>query len=240
LSTTYVVDLLFLLALEVFLRQSLAMEKLGQTVRRWRRSAGLSQPQLAARLGVSQQALQQLETGSIRRPRYLLRLAEVMGAEPHALAEGRYQPLAAEGATSGPAAAPPVLGRRDLPVYTSAQAGPEGMVLIYDPIEWIERPAPLATVRDAFAMYVVNDSMEPRYRQGDLLLIHPQRPVRPGRDVLVIFAANDEEPRAWVKELVGFEEGRVRLRQLNPEETLALERSRIRDLHLVVGVYYGS
>lgn len=214
------------------------METLGQTVRRWRRSAGLTQPQLAARLGVSQQAVQQLETGAIRSPRYLLRLAEVMGADARALAEGRYQPASAE--APAPAETPPILGRRDLPVFASAQAGPEGMVLTYDPIEWIERPAPLATVRDAFAMYVVNDSMEPRYRQGDLLLIHPQRPVRPGRDVLVVFAAEDGEQRAWVKELVSLDSERLRLRQLNPAQDLEIPRERIRNLHLVVGVYYSA
>jgi len=214
------------------------MERLGQTVRRWRRSAGLTQPQLAARLGVSQQAVQQLEAGAIRTPRYLLRLAEVMGADAKALAEGRYQPAGEQAPAAAPAEGPPLLGRRDLPVYASAQAGPEGMVLTYDPIEWIERPAPLSTVRDAFAMYVVNDSMEPRYRQGDLLLIHPQRPVRPGRDVLVVFTAEDGEERAWVKELVSIKGDRLRLRQLNPEQDLEISRSRIRNLHLVVGVYF--
>lgn len=218
------------------------METLGQAVRRWRRSAGLSQPQLAARLGVSQQALQQLEAGLTRNPRYLLRLAEVMGADPAALAEGHYRPRSG-GATvatgSGTAAA--LLGARDLPVYASAQAGPEGMTLVYEPIEWIERPAPLATVRDAFAMYVVNDSMEPRYRQGDLLLIHPQRPVRPGRDVLVVLRAEAVgEPRAAVKQLLGLDAERLRLRQLNPPKELEIPRAEVAGLHLVVGVYYAG
>lgn len=215
------------------------METLGQAVRRWRRSAGLSQPQLAARLGVSQQALQQLEAGLTRNPRYLLRLAEVMGADPAALAVGHYRPATAAAGAGGGAAAP-LLGARDLPVYASAQAGPGGMTLVYEPIEWIERPAPLATVRDAFAMYVVNDSMEPRYRQGDLLLIHPQRPVRPGRDVLVVLAGDGGEQRAWVKELAGLDATTLRLRQLNPEKRLEVPRSEVAGLHLVVGVYYAG
>lgn len=214
------------------------MDTLAQTLRRWRRSAGLSQPQLAARLGVSQQAVQQLEAGSIRNPRYLLRLAEVMGADPKALAEGRYQPASPESTEEAGGAA--LLTARDLPVFASAQAGPDGMVVTFDPIEWIQRPAPLATVRDAFAMYVVNDSMEPRYRQGDLLLIHPQRPVRPGRDVLVIVAAEDGEHRAWVKELVSLDAERLRLRQLNPAQEFEIARSQVSDLHLVVGVYYNG
>ena len=63
------------------------------------------------------------------------------GADARALAEGRYQPASAE--APAPTETPPILGRRDLSVFASAQAGPEGMVLTYDPIEWIERPAPL-------------------------------------------------------------------------------------------------
>lgn len=251
-------------------------QRLGETVRRWRQAASLSQPQLAARLGVTQQALAQLEAGQTRAPRYLLRLAQVMGMEPGALAAGQVPPgLMPEGThdplqppstrptpqqpapnVAGPPRPAP-LGARDLPVFASAQAGPDGMMVSYDPIEWIERPAPLAGVPDAFAMYVVNDSMEPRYRQGDLLLIHPQRPVRPGKDVLVISRDNlpaeadaalspdealslqaDDEHSAWIKQLVRMEPGQVVLRQLNPARDFALPRHRVAGLHLVVGVYY--
>ncbi|MFC6216602.1 S24 family peptidase, partial [Fodinicurvata halophila] len=145
------------------------------------------------------------------------------------------------------------LGARDLPVYASAQGGADGMIVAYDPIEWIERPAPLGGVPDAFAMYVVNDSMEPRYRQGDLLLIHPQRPVRRGKDVLVISREIAGEPEAvdafplddtggehtaWIKELVRLEADQVVLRQLNPAGEFTLPRAHVAGLHLVVGVYY--
>lgn len=237
--------------------------RLGEIVRRWRRAAGLSQPQLAARLGVTQQALAQLEAGQTRAPRYLLQLAQVMDMEPGALAAGQLPPgLASEGrhdpipvqfppAHQTPAqpspnvAGPPrpaPLGARDLPVFASAQGGADGMIVAYDPIEWIERPAPLGGVPDAFAMYVVNDSMEPRYRQGDLLLIHPQRPVRRGKDVLVISRDDMDgaggEHSAWIKELVRLEAEQVVLRQLNPASEFTLPRARVAGLHLVVGVYY--
>ncbi|WP_245602395.1 XRE family transcriptional regulator [Fodinicurvata fenggangensis] len=252
--------------------------RLGEIVRRWRQAAGLSQPQLAARLGVTQQALAQLEAGQTRAPRYLLQLAQVMDMEPGALAAGQLPPGLARGAqheatepAPAPAQPPPPqpapnvagpprpapLGARDLPVFASAQAGPDGMMVSYDPIEWIERPAPLAGVPDAFAMYVVNDSMEPRYRQGDLLLIHPQRPVRPGKDVLVISRDSlpaeadtalpeeeatavqvDGDHSAWIKQLVRLDAGQVILRQLNPARDFALPRHRVAGLHLVVGVYY--
>ena len=247
------------------------MSKLSEVVRQRRHEIGLSQPQLARRIGVSAQAVQQLEAGDVRRPRYLVELASALGLDPLALHEGR-SVVVGLGATALPSPAmssgrnrsgasgaageqamgasePPrpnavfgysaAMGARDLPVYASAQGGPDGMLVSYDPIEWIERPAPLAGVPNAFAMYVVNDSMEPRYRQGDLLLIHPQRPVRKGNDVLVITRSDGDDHEAFIKELVSVDIDQVTLRQLNPEKTFSLPREKVTGLNLVVGAYYG-
>lgn len=229
---------------------------LASLVRQWRQEHRFSQPQLAKLVGVSQQAIQQLEAGETKTPRYLVRLAREMGVDPEALLDGRLVPpggsRAAAVPANGPAAAPATpgpnaasampasFGARDLPVYASAQGGPEGMMVSYEPIEWIERPAPLAGVPSAFAMYVVNDSMEPRYRQGDLLLVHPQRPVKRGQDVLVIRASDESQHAAYVKELVGLDDAQVRLRQLNPPKDFELARDQVVGLHLVVGVWYGG
>jgi SOS-response transcriptional repressor LexA len=245
------------------------MSKLSDVVRQRRHEIGLSQPQLARRIGVSAQAVQQLEAGDVRRPRYLVELASALGLDPLALHEGRAvvvgpgaTPLPSPAMSSGRggqagksgdgmmgASEPPrpnavfgrssAMGARDLPVYASAQGGPDGMLVSYDPIEWIERPAPLAGVPNAFAMYVVNDSMEPRYRQGDLLLIHPQRPVRKGSDVLVITRSESDDHEAFIKELVSVDTEQVTLRQLNPEKTFSLPREKVTGLNLVVGAYYG-
>ncbi|MBB3065582.1 XRE family transcriptional regulator [Limibacillus halophilus] len=236
------------------------MTKLAEIVRQRRREIGLSQPQLARRVGVSAQAVQQMEAGEVRRPRYLVELANALGLEPVALHEGRrvvmgpgtdsdtplMSPHRGESGRSseaprGNAAFPQAMGGggRDLPVYASAQGGPDGMMVSYDPIEWIERPAPLAGVPSAFAMYVVNDSMEPRYRQGDLLLIHPQRPVRRGADVLLVMLSDIDDHEAYIKELVSVTVDNVTLRQLNPDKTFSVPRDRVAGLHLVVGAYYG-
>jgi len=217
------------------------METLATLVRRWRLENGLSQPQLAQRLGVTQQALQQLEAGEVKAPRYLPALAKLMELDALALSGGRREPALSPvptGDATGVGAAP--LGRRDLPVYSSAQAGPDGMTVAYEPIEWIERPGPLQGVPGAFAMYVVNDSMVPRYRQGDLLLVHPQRPVRRGQDVLAIKRAADADHAALIKELVSLDTDRVVLRQLNPPADIELPRRELAGLNLVLGVFFGG
>jgi len=136
---------------------------------------------------------------------------------------------------------PETLGRKDLPVYASAQGGADGEILIgYEPIEWRERPSILEGVSDAYAMYVVNDSMEPRYRQGDLLLIHPRRPVRQGCDVLLVKVNTNSEHHAMIKQLVRRTSEEVVLRQLNPPHEFVIPASEVKDVHLVMGAYWGG
>lgn len=54
-------------------------------------------------------------------------------------------------------------GPRDLPVFGSFQGGFDGSEINYEnPVDVIERPAELVGVRNACAVYIVNDSMEPR------------------------------------------------------------------------------
>jgi len=207
-----------------------------ETVRELREALGLSQSALARRIGVTPQAIQQLEDGKVRDPRYIVALAEVLGVAPSALAGRREAP---------PGPVYPIrhepLGRKDLPVYASAQGGPDGsMVISYDPIEWRERPSILENVPDAFAMYVVNDSMEPRYRQGDLLLVHPRRPVRPGNDVLCVKVSENREHVAMIKQLVRMNAKEIVLLQFNPRREIVVKRSELASLHRVLGAYWAD
>ncbi|HYE49991.1 MAG TPA: S24 family peptidase [Azospirillaceae bacterium] len=118
-----------------------------------------------------------------------------------------------------------------LPIYASAQAGPEGMVIEANPIDWIDRPEALANVKDAYGVYVVNDSMEPRYEQGDLLLVNPHRPARPGNHVVIQLKDN----RALVKRLVRRVGANVRVAQYNPAKEYDLPSADIAAIHVVIG-----
>lgn len=53
-----------------------------------RRKLGISQAELSRRVGVKQQSIQQLEDGIVKRPRYLLELAEALQVNPKWLTEG--------------------------------------------------------------------------------------------------------------------------------------------------------
>lgn len=52
-------------------------------------------------------------------------------------------------------------------------------------VDWADRHPQQAGIQDAFAVYVDDSRMEPRYFPGELVYLHPGRPVQPGRDALI-------------------------------------------------------
>jgi phage repressor protein C with HTH and peptisase S24 domain len=81
------------------------------------------------------------------------------------------------------------------------------------------------------AVYMVGDSMEPRYRAGELLYVHPGRPPTRGSYVLVEL----KDGHALVKELVKADDQEVVVRQLNPERRLRFARRDVVRVVRVVG-----
>jgi hypothetical protein len=125
----------------------------------------------------------------------------------------------------------------DLPVYAGAQGGPTGMQVLPEPIDWVSRPRPLENVAKAFAVYVVGDSMEPAYRHGDLVFVHPALPALRGDDVLLTRQGEDREMVALIKHLAGWNERHWKLKQWNPEREIHLGRGEWRQVQVIVGKY---
>jgi hypothetical protein len=136
----------------------------------------------------------------------------------------------------------PSLGMRanlpDLAVYASAAGGPEGAwVLSADAIAWIHRDQRLVGVRDAFACYVVGESMFPAYEQGNLLLVNPAVPPNAGDDCLLIQEAADGARYGLIKRLVRFNSTSWTVKQWNPDKTFTLPRKQWQRALLVIGKY---
>ena len=132
---------------------------------------------------------------------------------------------------------PALGGDSDLPVYASAEGGKSGMIVNDDPIDWVKRPEPLLAVRGAFAVYVIGQSMEPRYEQGDMILVHPQRPVQQGDDVLLLAADPEGGRAALIKRLLHWSNGAWTVRQYNPPKDYELPRADWQQALVVVGKY---
>ncbi len=119
-----------------------------------------------------------------------------------------------------------------IPIRSGARGGTDQEMFLEDgPIGYTARPANLGGVRSAYAIYMVGDSMEPRYEPGWLLHVNPFKPPTRGRDVVVY----KEGQAVLIKQFVGWEGDVLVLRQLNPPDTLRIPAEQVRECHLVVG-----
>ncbi|CAN5874556.1 hypothetical protein BH11PSE3_BH11PSE3_51050 [soil metagenome] len=160
-------------------------------------------------------------------------LAPLLGGTPDELRSTA--PPASNGDPRGAAALR--VDRADLPVYASAEGGAGAIIITNEPIDFVRRPEPLLSVRDGYGCYVIGDSMSPAFEQGDLLLVDPGRPVRPGADCVFVRDHGDGSQQALVKRLLRIAPGKWRVRQFNPPKDFDLDRSLWRKVQLIVGKY---
>jgi hypothetical protein len=124
-------------------------------------------------------------------------------------------------------------GNEPIPIRSAARGGRDQEMFLADgPIGYTPRPANLNGVRGAYAIYMIGDSMEPRYEQGWLLHVNPFKPPTRGRDV-VVYKKGDA---VLIKQFVRWDGDALVLRQLNPGEELRVPREEVMECHLVVGV----
>ena len=132
-----------------------------------------------------------------------------------------------------PSSSPPGIGRAPdmIPIHSGGRGGNDDEIFLQDRVGYTPRPANLSGVREAYAIYMIGDSMEPRYERGWLLHINPFKPPKRGRDVVVY----KQGQAVLIKQFVGWEGDSLVLRQLNPPETLRIPRAEVEECHLVVG-----
>ena len=205
-------------------------KSLGDRVRERRRALGLSQPQLAKKVGgITYQAIQQLEAGG--GTKHLVGIARALGVTAEWLQDG---------VGPSPSKAVPLRpGSTDkLRVLGMAECGADGWSLWNgDVIDLIDRPAGLVGVPNAYAVYVVGASMEPRYHPGEVVHIHPGRPIDVGAYVLVQRKpkAAGEAPLAVIKRLARRSGAKITLEQFNPAKSFDIKAGDIVSIHRVVG-----
>jgi phage repressor protein C with HTH and peptisase S24 domain len=120
------------------------------------------------------------------------------------------------GARTLSSSSPRVPPARQVPLIGLAQAGGEGY---FDdggyPVggSWDEVSLPEVADPNAYALEISGDSMEPVYRDGDLVIVAPSAPIRRGDRVVV--RVNDGQVMA--KQLTRRSARRIELKSLNPE-----------------------
>ena len=205
--------------------------------------AGKSQADLARYLGLPPSAISRMLGGA----RQMKLLEAVQTAAFLGVSQDELLRHAGDGSPAPPTDSPPRRGRPPrqpspllpvhrhdaMPIRSAARGGGEQQMFTEDgPIGYTPRPANLAGVRSAYAIYMVGDSMEPRYEQGWLLHVNPFKPPTRGRDVVVY----KKGQAVLIKQFIGWSDDVLVLRQLNPEATLRIPRDEVAECHLVVGV----
>ena len=207
------------------------MKTVSDRVRERRLALKLSQPQLAKKAGgITYQAIQQLEAGG--GTKHLVAIARALGVSAEWLQDG-----------SGPAPSGKITPSRSslaekLKVLGMAECGADGWSLWNgDVIDMVDRPASLAGVALAYGVYVVGGSMEPRYFPGELVLIHPGKPVTLGAFVLVQKKPKQDgdPPLAVIKRLIKRTASKITLEQFNPAKSFDIRSDDIVSIHRVVG-----
>jgi phage repressor protein C with HTH and peptisase S24 domain len=204
--------------------------------------AGHTQADLARHLGLPPSAVSRMLRGE-RNMKLLeaVQTAQFLGvSQDEVLRHAGEEPTTPLPETTGRRGRPPRsastygMPRQDtMPIRSAGRGGGEQRMFLEDgPIGYTPRPSNLAGVRDAYAIYMVGDSMEPRYLAGWLLHVNPFKPPTRGRDVVVY----KTDQAVLIKTFVGWNDSALVLHQLNPDETLRVPREEVVECHLVVGV----
>lgn len=199
---------------------------------------GMTQDEIAAALGTSQPTvsrwLKGQEPGGPTRDR-LIALAREKGVQIDTAAF----PIHAINARIGPKTPLGAAGET-IPVYGQAIGGLDGrFVLNGNKVSDILAPPSLIGVANAYAVYVVGDSMEPRYEAGEAVYVNPGLPVRKLDWVVVQVrlqnAADGEPPAGYIKQFISKDERKTKLRQLNPDKVIEFPSDRVVSIHKIVG-----
>lgn len=209
---------------------------LGEIIKAARIAKGLRQDDVGKVFGVTKSAVAQWESGkNVPDGRKLHRLADLLGIDPATLVAASspageqavlFPAASPRQVTSTPARPAPPAGAADIPVWASVAAGNgDGMMILTDtPIDYIRRSDHIANAVDPFAFYVVGDSMEERFYQGDQVVVNRSVPLRPGDDCVFISQGEDGQLRGLVKRLLRSTAETWKVRQLNPRKDFDLPK----------------
>ncbi len=128
---------------------------------------------------------------------------------------------------------------KNLPVLGTAAGSETGAMQIdQNVIDYVRRPPGLDSASDAYGIYVIGDSMEPRFPSGELCLVHPHRPPRPGDDVVIqVQNQNNDGTEAFLKRLVRRGPGEVICSQFNPPKELVFATASVIAVHKVMPLH---
>jgi len=173
----------------------------------------------------------------------LLKLARALDVTVEWLMEGTPPPqsaFASADLTPQPASFLPEAATkmpRNIPILGTAAGSLVGAFQVdcSTPIDYVRRPPGLEGARDIYALYVVGNSMSPRFEEGELIYVSERRPARIGDYVVVQTKdALDGSISAYCKRLRKRTTDFILVEQYNPATSFTLPTSEIKAIHRVL------
>lgn len=194
------------------------------------RDAGVSQAELARRTGLNVKSIQKYTRGEVRHPHEGVteRIAHALDVtnawlwgQNHVTGDANVVGMGGKSSLSSVREGEPLL---DVPVYQTGPTGTWGvMSLRMLPIDTAERRAGITSAPGVYAIYMQDDCVAPRYRQGEIVYIHPDRPARTGEYVMVTLA----DGTVMVRRLIASGPEGVTLEQHTPPVVQVVPLARI-------------
>ncbi|WAR43021.1 helix-turn-helix domain-containing protein [Methylomonas rapida] len=164
---------------------------MGTRIRHYRERLGLSQDELALRVGAAQQTIQSLESGKIRKSTFLPQIAKALGVDFDTLLFGQRadEPVRAlRPLLTATARRVPLFTTRDcawVQAFLTDQAvqSPSG--------KWVSMDYSLPFAESGSRLFALklglsDETFQPEFRPGDQLLIDPDAPIQPSDPVVVL------------------------------------------------------
>lgn len=200
------------------------MKTIGTLIKEARERAGLTQPQLASLCGWESQGRVSNYEKDIRQPKIedLKKLALVLKVS---MSELIGEELASNLKNN----------TNRIPIVGMAQLGDGGHWLAYDHpdsyVQWYSDDP------NAYAVQGIGDSMQPRIKHKEFVIIEPSHPIMNGDEVFVVTV----DGRRMVKIYSYTKDDRVHLESENKEhEKIILDKSEVLFMHYVTGIAKSS
>ncbi len=161
------------------------LDTVGLRVRYYRERLGLSQEELAIRVGAAQQTIQSLESGKIRKSTFLPHIARELGVDFDALLFGGVRPAHAQAVRPLSMAS-----TRRVPLFTTSD-GEQVQAYLKDQAmqsqigKWVAMEYSQPFVESGPRLFAVklrlgDEVFQPEFRPGDQLVVDPDEPIQPG------------------------------------------------------------
>lgn len=180
----------------------MTVNELGTRVKQMLKEKGMTQAQLARLVGTKQQTISYIcnDDRPATTSRYSTKIAEILGVNPSWLATGQGSPydqtvpIHVEG-VSVRATQVPLLTSTEVPAFLSGSHKERGGAVVTDRVH---SPG-------AFALEIEGDSMSPRFKDGDTVVIDPLIDPEPGDYVAAMLKAGVIAFRRYRARHPGFE-----------------------------------